>query len=773
MTPRRRRPRGGALRLMIGLGILAAALAVQAAEPALYAQLRAFVFDTYQRQAPRPYVPPEPDMEDLSQPWGVRIVDIDEASIARFGQFPWPRPLMAALLDRLDYFGARVVALDIVFSEPDRTSPDAVLPVWSMLSDTAALDAPVSDLPDHDAVLGQQIDGRPVVVGLIGQGAVPDDARLPAVKWGFAFSGPDADSDPRRFVPAFPAALLNLPEIEAAAAGNGALNLIPSVDGVVRALPMFITVGDPPDHRIVPSLVAEAVRVSEGVSTYRMRLAGGAGERAFGAQTGIARIAIGAHEIPLSGDGQMRLYDSGRIDARWVSAADVLDGSVDPWTIANHIVFIGSSAAGLRDLRATPLDSAAAGVEVHAMLTEQILSGRFLVRPDWVGGAEAAFVAVAGAALLIILSRLGALAGAVVSVAMAGGAVAVSIAMFAGQGLLIDPIMPVVALAILWATVSLMGYRQSERERSQIRHAFTHFLAPSLVEQLADNPAALQLGGTTREISLLFADIRGFTSLSETLDPETLTQLINRFLSPMSDVILAERGTIDKFIGDCIMAFWNAPLDDADHARNALTAALKMRGALAGLNDALAAEAATAARRPIRLGIGIGLHAGPACVGNMGTARRFDYSAIGDTVNLAARLEGLSKLYGVDLVASEQIVDRAGGRATGAWLAVELDLIRAKGRREPVRAFTLLETAGAPTPAQTALADAVAAMLAAWRAGDWPATAHAIEDAAAAAERARETRLTGLLDLYGSRLLERAGQPVPEGWDGISDALSK
>jgi adenylate cyclase len=436
---------------------------------------------------------------------------------------------------------------------------------------------------------------------------------------------------------------------------------------------------------------------------------------------------------------------------------------------------VGSSAAALRDLRATPLDSAAAGVEVHAMLTEQILHATFLQRPDWVGGAEAAFVALAGLALLGILTRLGALAGAVASVVAAGGAVAASAYAYAGHGLLIDPIMPVVALGTIWAAVSLIGYRQAEQERSQIRHAFTHFLAPSLVEELAADPGRLKLGGTIREMSLLFADIRGFTTLSESLDPETLTGLINRFLSPMSDLILAHRGTIDKFIGDCIMAFWNAPLDDPDHARHGLETALAMRQALAALNRELAREAGAGRGTPIGLGIGIGLNAGKACVGNMGTATRFDYSAIGDTVNLAARLEGLSKLYLVDLVVSEAILARAGGPSTDAWQAIELDLIRAKGKREPVRVFTLLEAGSpdGPSPRQRTLADAVDRLHAAWRAGNWRDAGAALARARGAAEDAREGRLAGLFALYEGRLAERTRQPVPADWDGVSDALDK
>jgi adenylate cyclase len=297
-----------------------------------------------------------------------------------------------------------------------------------------------------------------------------------------------------------------------------------------------------------------------------------------------------------------------------------------------------------------------------------------------------------------------------------------------------------------------------------VRSAFGRYVSPAVVEQLAQHPEALRLGGETREMSLLFCDVRGFTTISEQLDPEALTRLVNRFLTPMTRVILEHGGTIDKYMGDCIMAFWNAPLVDPDHARHACAAALAMERELAAVNAQLAADAAPGEAPPPALRIGIGVNTGACCVGNFGSDQRFDYSVIGDEVNLASRLEGQSKTYGVTTVVGDATRQRLPG-----WHWLELDLLRVKGRRQAERIHALLgDEAAAAAPDAVALREANQAFLAAYRKGDF-------EAAAGLLSRCRELgpALEGLWSLHAARLATLRAGPTPDGWEGVHDAAGK
>jgi adenylate cyclase len=403
------------------------------------------------------------------------------------------------------------------------------------------------------------------------------------------------------------------------------------------------------------------------------------------------------------------------------------------------------------------------GVEVHAQAIEQILSGRFLVRPDWAEGAELLYLVGFGVILILVLRKVGALASAAVGLIAAAVAVAVSWQSFVVVGFLLDPVIPVAATIAVYGAATLVSYLNAERGRREVRTAFSQYLAPALVERLAADPTQLKLGGETRDMTFLFCDVRGFTTISEGFksDPQGLTRLINRFLTPMTDAILARRGTIDKYMGDCIMAFWNAPLDDAEHAANACRAALDMRAALIQLNQRLADEAEADGRRFAPLGIGIGLNSGTVVVGNMGSDQRFDYSVLGDAVNLASRLEGQSKTYGVDIVAGTDTQANAPGFA---WL--ELDLIAVKGKDEAVRVYAL--RAAAPDDDHMALAAVQDGLLAAFRAQAWDKALAAVSHA-----RALAPDLSHLWDLYAERIAGYRVEPPGPDWDGVYVAKTK
>jgi adenylate cyclase len=721
--------------LLPGLLLLALA-AVQVADPRLLAEARGAVFDSYQRLKPRPF---------LAAP--VRIVDIDDESLARLGQWPWPRTRLAQILTQLHETGAAAVALDIVLAEPDRTGAAALLESWPAGAEREAARQALAQLPDPDAALAQALTLLPTVVAF----AATERAggRAPSLKPGFATAG----NDPGAAAPAFSGAVPSLAALEEGAAGNGAVNALGEPGGVVRRVPLLVRIGG----QLYPGLTPELLRVAQGASGYVLKGAGASGEAAAGAKPEIVALKIGQAAVPTEGAGSLILYDSGSRPERFVPAWRVLDGSADPALLSGALVLVGTSAAALQDVRATPLSGAMPGVEIHAQLLEQMIGGQFLARPGWAPGAELLATLAAGLLLVVLLRRAGALRSAAVAALLAGIAVAGSVLGFTRLGWLIDPVTPVATVLAVYLLSSVMGRLRTERDRRQVRDAFSRYLSPVLVEQLAERPERLRLGGTSRELTLLFSDIRGFTSFSEEMDPEELGRFMNAFLTAMTEAIQAKGGTIDKYIGDCVMAFWNAPLDDPAHAAHALEAALAMRQALAAFN------AARPGRPPVEIGIGV--NTGPCAVGNFGSEQRFDYSAMGDAVNAASRFEGLSKLYGLDIVVGESTAERSQDR----FALLPIDVIKVKGKSRPARLFALLggaETLADPNFAR--LAELQEGYLAAYAGRRW---AEAERHAAAIA--GLQPKLRALAALYRARIAE--GRDLPDGadWDGIAVAAGK
>ena len=727
----------GVLHLVVPLLMLALALGLRVGVPS-FERYQLDVFDVFQRIEPREYVDAP-----------VRIVDLDDASLERIGQWPWPRTDVAQLLANLANAGASAVALDIVFAEADRTSPARVIPKWPSTPETEALLKNLDTLPDHDAVLADVIGqmgaaGFPVVTGF--SLSISASGARPAAKGSFAHSG----DDPLRYLPVYRGAVVTLPEVEAAATGNGSFSIEAEADSIIRRVPLLFRYGDD----LYPSLAAEVLRVAQGAKTFIVKSSGGSGEQAFGEHTGINHVKIGRIVVPTDAQGRMWIHFTEDVPERRIPAWELFAEDFDTTRIAGNIILIGTSAAGLKDLRATPLNPVMAGVEVHAQAIEQMLLGYFLERPDWADGAEIIYLLLLGLTLIFLLPRLGALWCAVLGVAGIGAAIAASWFAFTELRWLLDPVFPSLVVLLIYLAGSLINYLRSEIERNQVRGAFSRYMSPALVEELARNPEKLVLGGETKDMTLLFADIRGFTAISELFkgDPQGLTRLINRFLTPMTDMILERSGTIDKYMGDCIMAFWNAPLDDTAHGRHACDSALAMFGELTTLNATLKEERESAGElfRPIN--IGIGLNSGECCVGNMGSEQRFDYSVLGDTVNLAARLEGQSKNYGVGIVIGE-----ATRAEAPEYASLELDLIKVKGKEEAVRIFSLVGDAGHREGEHfAALAERHESMLTAYRGQEWAQARQLLAEC-----RALDGSLDTLYDLYTERLDVFETDPPP------------
>ncbi|MBT7284517.1 MAG: CHASE2 domain-containing protein [Rhodospirillaceae bacterium] len=744
--------------------MLLAALGLRLENPQILQVFQLKLFDLYNQIYPRDY-----------KPVPVAILDLDDETLKRSGlQWPWPRSKLADMLVRLFESGAKVVAFDVVFAEPDRTSPKQALSVWlnqrtldlEKLSPAArAFSKPIIEsIPDHDEafadIIGQIRDAAKdygVVAGIVLTNDGGDNR--PAIKAGFAVNG----DDPLPFLNEYDGAVVNLPGIEAAASGVGSFNLSPETDGIIRRVPTFMRIG----QQLYPSLALEALRVFQGASTYILKSSGANLEENFGESTGLNHIKVGRLEIPVDGRGRFWVHYAKPVPGRVIPLWKVFEDDFDPASVAGKILFFGTSAAGLKDLRTTPLDPAAAGVEVHVQAAEQILSGHFMERPDWIDGMEKIFILVMGLLLIFLTPRFGALPGASISIGTVFGAILMGWYLYMDKLLLMDPIYPGIAVLAIYLSSSTILYLQTEAERERVRGAFSQYLSPALVEQLAKEPDRLRLGGESRNMSFLFCDVRGFTSISETFksNPQGLTRLINRFLTPLTNCILARQGTIDKYMGDCIMAFWNAPLDDEEHPQHACESALVMFEELEILNQEREAEAVESGEAFIPLNVGIGVNTGDCVVGNMGSEQRFDYSVLGDAVNLAARLEGQSKNYGVGIVIGEETEAIVGDE----FATLELDLIAVKGKAEAVRIHTVMGRKDLLQQQDfVALKDQHKTMLAAYREQDWTKAQGLIKDC-----RAADGTLGELYDLYDERVEFYLENPPDPDWDGVFVATSK
>ncbi|MDP1732183.1 MAG: adenylate/guanylate cyclase domain-containing protein, partial [Devosia sp.] len=548
MAKRRLVPTLFGLGLVLGLGLL------RAGDPYPVQALREIAFDFYQRSQPRP---------DADFP--IRVVDIDEASLREVGQWPWPRDRLATIIDRLTEMGAAAIALDMLLPEPDRLSPARIARSLQGIAGPAML-------PDYDVMLAASIAPAPVALGFADS---PYSDALPAApKSGFAISG----KNPVAAVPRLQGAVLPLPALAEAAPGLGSLSLS-AADNVsaVRRIPLLWSDG----KQLFPTLSVEALRLALGVST--IVVLGETEGEGF-----VESVRIGDITVPTMPGGELWLYYREPTPELYIPAKDILAPGYarNADRVAGHIVFLGTSASGLLDIHGTTLGDNVPGVSIHAQAVEQMLAGAYLTRTDWVSGLEIAGFVALGILLVFAILRLGPRAGLLIGSASLIGAASFSWLMFSSQGVMIDPSFPLVGLALVYASLVFFQFLITDADKRQIRRAFGYYVAPSLLAEIERNGERLKLGGETRQLSVMFTDVRDFTPLSEKLEPRRILSVLNTLFGALGARIVEELGTIDKFVGDAIMAFWNAPVDVSDHARRACRAALGMRETLRRINDA-------------------------------------------------------------------------------------------------------------------------------------------------------------------------------------------
>jgi len=727
---------------LAGAGLLAVLLILRVADPPAVSGLRNAAFDLYQQVKPR-----DP------QPVPVTILDIDDPSIEEYGQWPWPRSRVAEMVSKVAGAGAVAIAFDIVFAEADRLSPAQVARDNPALPEEVR--ARLRSLPDNDALLARAMRQTRVITGQTSVRSAranrADKAEMRTVP--HAILG----ADPTPFLPRFPDVVRNLDILEEAAAGRGVFSVRPDPDGIYRRVPMVMLVQD----MIRLGLSPELLRVATGGNAFAVR----------SNEAGIDGVVLGGKTIRTGPDGSVWPYLTPSLPARYVSAGDVLADRVAPGRLAGQLVLVGTSAIGLEDFRPTPLGVPMAGVEIHAQLLENILTDTLLNRPNYAVAVELVTVLVLSGLVIVLVPVIGAWLIIALAAVLLGGYSGLSYYLFHDMRILIDPTWPVLGTVLTLMLMSSANYLREERQKQQIRGAFGQYVSPDLVARLQENPEALTLGGERRELTVLFSDVRGFTTLAEGFrdDPPGLTALMNSFLTVLSRAILREGGTIDKFMGDAVMAFWNAPLDAPDHAAAAARAALAMRADVAALNAERARDATETGGEALPIDVGIGLNTGDCVVGNMGSDTRFDYTALGDAVNLASRLEGQSKPYGLGI-----ILGSATARAVeGRFAMLELDLLRVKGKMEPERVFGLIgDEAMRARPEFAVLAAANAQMRAAYAEQDWDA-AEAALDRLEAAGGPLDLDLSGYAGLYRRRLVTLRADPPGEGWDGVHVATDK
>ncbi len=599
--------------LLLAISLLTCLIFLRYIDPIPIQIVRASLFDFYQRLEPR-----------QSERLPVTIIDIDEKSLAEIGQWPWPRTMLADLLQKLSEVQPLVIGFDMVFPEPDRLSPANIISMIAEQSSSELLKE--LNVIDNDQLFAAEIARQPVVLGTMLNNFQAHNNQAydkTAISWNI---------DPSAFLPVRIARLSSLEQLESAAKGVGVFTLVPEVDGVVRQVPTLFKV----NNEILPSFGMELLRVALGADIINVTVD----------DAGVDAVEIQGIVIPTDLAGLTRIHFNEHQPVRFVSAVDVLEGSIDQEALLGHIFLIGASAIGLYDIKMTPMAEQMPGVEIWAQWLESSLFANLLERPNYAIAAEIFFLLAFGLLLIFLTFKASAMLSLLVYTSLSILSIGLSWWMYINKSLLLDFSFPALSTGVLFAFLILMKFWREERQRKQIKNAFSHYLAPSIVDELATNPGQLKLGGEVREITSLFTDLQGFTELTEKIEPEKLVDIVNQYLDGICQIAIEHGGTIDKIIGDAVHVIFGAPKIQPDHADLATTCALKI--------DAFCKQFSKQKISDYKLGVTrIGINSGAAVVGNFGGQQRFDYTAYGDTINTAARLESANHHLGTLICVSE------------------------------------------------------------------------------------------------------------------------
>ena len=725
--------------IKIGLGFTALSLLIYALGIPFFNVMELKAYDLHFRS------------RGLEQPGNeVVIVGIDEKSVDLIGRWPWPRTRIAELVDRLGKYGAKVVAFDIVFAEPDDSSGGAVLKeLMTRVRDRdarAALETAAQEA-DNDLRFAQSLNRNPgVVLGYFFFTSKEETKHRKESK-----GGEEEYAIPSRYTsiryqekgvsaPKIARALAverNIPQLADAAASFGYFNIVPDFDGTVRWVPLAMQFGE----SFYPHLSVEAVRLYRGADQLFINAA----------SYGVDSIQIGQELIKTDEQGRLLINFRGPEKTfPHYSFVDVLNGTAPAAAFKDKIVLVGATAIGIYDMRVTPFSGVFPGIEINANIIDNLLRNDAISRPDWIVVFDVAAMLILGISLSIVIARVRPLMATLVAIGALIAYATVNELIFSHLRLWLTVVYPGLTILLVFGGVITYRIMTEEKKKKEIKEAFTHYVAPTLVNDILKDPTKLVLGGEERRLTVLFSDIRGFTTISESLQPQVLVKLMNDYLTPMTDIVLKHDGTIDKYMGDAIMAFWGAPIWQEDHPVRACKAALEMLEKLAVL------QKEWEARGIPRLDIGVGLSTGNLTVGNMGSKTRFDYTVMGDSVNLGSRLEGMNKEYGTRIIVPKYTYEDVKNE----FILRRLDVIKVKGKKIPIRIYELMAHKDAGDRLREA-AGLFEAGLVAYMARDWDRADSFFQKTLAIRPN------DGPSTIFIERVRSLRTQDLPEDWDGV------
>ena len=685
-------------------------------------------------------LPDKPTADDR-----IIIVTVDEESLRQQGHWPWPRDKLALMTKRMLESGAAVIGFDIMFAEAEENSARQLLQeIGAGRPERSALKGQIAALADevnHDRVFARSLQGGDIVLGYTFRNDAAAHTNFLPPPIG------SVDERMKSMITKMPSYTGNLPVLQQAAQHGGFVTTVPDNDGILRRSPFLIQYG----NHLYGSLALEMARLFYLLDDATINLA------RIGDRDAVESIKLGSVTIPTDGAGRVIIPYCGVSPAfRRVSATDILTGQFAPGLFENKIVLVGATALGLSDLVATPVQSVYPGVEVHASLIKGILDKRFPVEPSWARGANLSVMLVAGLIMALLLPWLGPWLLLIAAAVFAAVLIGANFWLWQSKGLVLQLAMPLQLVMALAVFNLAYGFLSESRQRNRLKDMFGQYVPPPLVDQMMRRPDRFTTEGESRELTVLFADIRNFTALSETLSSNELKSLLNSFFTPMTRIIFDKRGTIDKYVGDMIMAFWGAPLADERHAPHAVEAALAMLAEVERLKPEFASRGLP------EINIGIGLNTGIMNVGDMGSEFRRAYTVIGDAVNLASRIEGLTKFYGAGVIIGEETYKKLDD-----FVCRKLDRVRVKGKTKGIEVYQpLCPHDQASDALRHELASHHRALELYWS-KQWDAARDLFEQLHA---QHPETEIYGL---YLQRIAEIRERPLPPEWDGVYERRTK